>query len=61
MSSEITMSDVMCRIIQAQTVLKLWLLVLTTDDGRTPDMVDSILTLLDGLPDVIAEDMERKP
>ncbi|HEN3293438.1 TPA: hypothetical protein U5D59_002880 [Yersinia enterocolitica] len=55
---QITLDDVMCRIQQAQTVLSLWLRTLTTDDGDTPDMVDSVLTILDGLPDAIAIEMD---
>lgn len=59
MSHEITLDDVMCRIQQAQTVLNVWLKTLTTDDGVAPDMVDSVLTILDGLPDAVAIAMER--
>ncbi|WP_261246548.1 hypothetical protein [Serratia fonticola] len=60
MSHEITLDDVMCRIQQAQAVLTLWLGTLTTDDGNTPDIVDSVLTILDGLPDAIAHQVEGK-
>ncbi|HBZ16798.1 MAG: hypothetical protein E6Z83_05960 [Pantoea sp.] len=56
----IELSDVMCRIQQAQTVLTVWLKTMTTDDGLVPDMVDSVLTILDGLPDAIAQQMEEK-
>ncbi|EKN3339365.1 hypothetical protein OZ813_003793 [Yersinia enterocolitica] len=59
-SKKITLDDVMCRIQQAQTVLHLWLGTLTTDDGNTPDMVDSVLTILDSLPDAIANQTECK-
>lgn len=59
-SKKITLDDVMCRIQQAQTVLNLWLGTLTQDDGNTPDMVDSVLTILDSLPDAIANQTERK-
>ncbi|WP_048696565.1 prophage protein [Erwinia piriflorinigrans] len=58
MSHEITLSDVMCRIQQAQTVLSFWLQMLTTDDGKVPDMVEAVLTILDGLPDAVAVAME---
>ncbi|MBU9858473.1 hypothetical protein [Rahnella aceris] len=59
-SNQIELSDVMCRIQQAQVVLTVWLETLTTDDGRVPDMVDSVLTILNGLPDAIAQQMEGK-
>lgn len=59
-SNQIELSDVMCRIQQAQVVLTVWLETMTTDDGRVPDMVDSVLTILNGLPDVIAQQMEEK-
>ena len=54
---QITLGDAMSRVQQAQTILTLWLETLTTDDGNVPDMVDSILTILDGLPDAIAAEM----
>lgn len=60
MSHEIPLSDVMSRIQQAQTVLAVWLQTLTTDDGKAPDMVDSVLTILDGLPDAVAIAMEGR-
>lgn len=59
-SNQIELSDVMCRIQQAQVVLAVWLETMTTDDGRVPDMVDSVLTILNGLPDAIAQQMEEK-
>lgn len=60
MSREMTLTDVMCRIQQAQTVLSVWLMTLTAEDGKAPDMVDSVLTILDGLPDVVANEMEAQ-
>ncbi|OVZ85799.1 hypothetical protein CBW58_22840 [Yersinia frederiksenii] len=54
---QITLGDAMSRVQQAQTILTLWLETLTPDDGNVPDMVDSILTILDGLPDAIAAEM----
>lgn len=59
-SNQIELSDVMCRIQQAQVVLTVWLETMTTDDGRVPDTVDSVLTILNGLPDAIAQQMEEK-
>lgn len=58
-SNQIELSDVMCRIQQAQVVLTVWLETMTTDDARVPDMVDSVLTILNGLPDAIAQQMEE--
>ncbi|MGP2410178.1 hypothetical protein V2A84_11265 [Yersinia sp. 2553 StPb PI] len=54
---QITLDDVMCRIQQAETVLTLWLGTLTTDDG--PSMVDAVLTILDGLSDAVAIEMDK--
>lgn len=56
---QITLDDVMCRIQQAETVLTLWLGTLTTDDGNVPDMVDSVLTILNGLSDAVAIEMDK--
>lgn len=60
MSQKVTLEDVMCRIQQAESVLSLWLGTMTSDDGNAPDLIASVLTLLDGLPDVIAQNMEAK-
>lgn len=60
MRSSIPLSEVICRIQQAESVLSLWLGTMTTDDGDSPDLIASVLTLLDGLPDVIAHNMESK-
>ncbi|HDL7098244.1 TPA: hypothetical protein PXM79_000984 [Yersinia enterocolitica] len=56
---QITLDDVMCRIQQAETVLTLWLGTLTTDDGNVHDMVDSVLTILNGLSDAVAIEMDK--
>ncbi|CNL38787.1 Uncharacterised protein [Yersinia enterocolitica] len=56
---QITLDDVMCRIQQAETVLTLWLGTLTTDDGNVPSMVDSVLTILNGLSDAVAIEMDK--
>ncbi|EKN4075480.1 hypothetical protein ABHY64_003598 [Yersinia enterocolitica] len=50
---QITLDDVMCRIQQAQTVF------MTTDDGSYPDIVDAVLTILDGLSDAVAIEMDQ--
>lgn len=59
MSHEITLNGVMCRIQQAQAVLSVSLDTLTTDDGVVPDLIASVLTILDGLPDAVAIAMEK--
>lgn len=49
----------MCRIQQAQTILYFWRETMTTDDGSYPDIVDAVLTILDGLPDAVAIEMDK--
>lgn len=61
MHKEISLEEAMCRIQQSEAVLSLWLGAMTSDDGNAPDLVASVLTLLDGLPDVIASNMEGRP
>lgn len=56
---QITLDDVMCRIQQAQTILSFWRETMTTDDGNYPDMVDAVLTILDGLSDAVAIEMDK--
>ncbi|MCI1680468.1 MAG: hypothetical protein LKK36_09340 [Ewingella americana] len=60
MRKDIPLGEAMCRIQQAESVLSLWLGTMTTDDGDAPDLIASVLTLLDGLPDVISRSMEAK-
>lgn len=54
----VSLSDSICRVQQAQAVLSIWLERTTTDDGDTTDLIGAILSLLDGIPDVMdaAED-----
>ncbi|EKN6282918.1 hypothetical protein AB8964_04170 [Yersinia enterocolitica] len=56
---QITLDDVMCRIQQAQTILSFWRETMTTDDGSYPDIVGAALTILDGLPDAVAIEMDK--
>lgn len=56
---QITMDDVMCRIQQAQTILSFGCESMTTDDGNYPDMVGAVLTILDGLSDAVAIEMDK--
>lgn len=59
-SVEISLYKVISRIHQAQAVLSLWHETLSTDDGNIPDMIEAVLTLLDGLPDAIVNNAEDK-
>ncbi|EOT8810070.1 hypothetical protein ACKXK4_004731 [Escherichia coli] len=59
MKQGLSVSEVMCRIQQAQTVLTMWLHTMTTDDGEAPDMVDAVLTILDGLADALAVESDK--
>ncbi|KGD79694.1 prophage protein [Tatumella morbirosei] len=54
MIQQLSLQEVMCRIQQAETVLTVWLHSMTTDDGKAPDMVDAVLTILSGLADALA-------
>ncbi|CAM7786273.1 hypothetical protein WE689_002891 [Escherichia coli H10] len=59
MKQGLSVSEVMRRIQQAQTVLTMWLHTMTTDDGEAPDMVDAVLTILDGLADALAVESDK--
>lgn len=59
MKQGLSVSEVMCRIQQAQTVLTMWLHTMTTDDGEAPNMVDAVLTILDGLADALAVESDK--
>lgn len=49
---KVSLSDSICRVQQAQEVLSLWLEA-TTEDNSTSRLLGSLLTLLDGVPDVM--------
>lgn len=49
----VSLSDSICRVQQAQAVLSVWLERTTTDHGDTADLIGAILSLLDGIPDVM--------
>jgi len=59
MNQELSVSEVMCRIQQAQAVLSIWLNTMTTSDGKTPEMVDAVLTILNGLADALAVEDDK--
>ncbi|EQB4442709.1 hypothetical protein ACYKEA_000387 [Pluralibacter gergoviae] len=50
--SPVSLSDAKCRIQQAQEMLSLWLEA-TTNDDRTANLLGGVLTMLDGIPDVM--------
>lgn len=54
MRAEMTLSDAMCRVHQAQAILSMWLETMTTSDGGAPDMVGGLLTILDGVADAMS-------
>ena len=55
---KVSLSDSICRVQQAQAVLSVWLESTTTDHGNTSDLIGAIMSLLEGIPDVMtaAED-----
>lgn len=55
---KVSLSDSICRVQQAQAVLSVWLERTTTDHGNTSDLIGAIMSLLEGIPDVMtaAED-----
>ncbi|MCL6336217.1 hypothetical protein [Pectobacterium carotovorum] len=55
MRKEKGLEDAMNQVLQAQAVLSVWVKTMTTDDDNVPDMIDAVMTILDGVPDVIAE------
>ncbi|MNF89605.1 hypothetical protein D3C84_721360 [compost metagenome] len=54
MNAEMTLSDAMCRIHQAQAILSMWLETMTTSDDSAPDMVGGLLTILDGVANAMS-------
>ncbi|RUR91058.1 hypothetical protein [Pectobacterium polaris] len=55
MRKEKGLEDAMNQVLQAQAVLSVWVKTMTTDDDNVPDMIDAVMTILDGVADVIAE------
>lgn len=51
---DISLLDNYCRVRQAQAVLSLWLASMTKESAEV-DLVASVLTLLDGVPEAIDE------
>lgn len=48
----VSLCDAKCRVQQAQEMLSLWLEATTSDD-RTANLLGGLLTLLEGIPDVM--------
>ncbi|OHY62428.1 hypothetical protein BB778_24035 [Pluralibacter gergoviae] len=48
----VSLCDAKCRVQQAQEMLSLWLEA-TTNDDRTANLLGGVLTMLDGIPDVM--------
>ncbi|MEI7209948.1 hypothetical protein WCT90_15705 [Pectobacterium carotovorum] len=49
------LEDAMNQVIQARAVLSVWLSTTNADEDNVPDMIDAVMTILDGVADVIAE------
>lgn len=56
--SRISLVDSTCRIQQAQEVLSLWLEAANKNDNGTANLIGAIISLLDGIPELMysAED-----
>ena len=53
-SARFPLIDAFCRVKQTQAVLSIWLECASEySDNRTTDMIASIMTLLEGVPEVI--------
>lgn len=53
MSREISADDARCQIMQAQAILSMLLESLTANDGRLSDITGAVMTLLEGVPEVM--------
>lgn len=53
MSYKLDADGARCQIMQAQAVLSLWLNTMTSSDGNLPDMIGAVMTLLEGVPEVM--------
>ncbi|CNI72434.1 Uncharacterised protein [Yersinia pekkanenii] len=49
------LEDVTCQVKQAQAVLAMWLELATGGKNDTTDKIGAIITLLDGVPEVMVE------
>ncbi|HHQ2474927.1 TPA: hypothetical protein ACSPJ5_004432 [Klebsiella pneumoniae] len=51
--SKASLTDSTCRIQQAQEVLSLWLEATNKDDSSTAKLIGAIISLLDGIPELM--------
>ncbi|MCM7881916.1 hypothetical protein [Enterobacter asburiae] len=51
--SKVSLADSTCRIQQAQEVLSLWLEATNKNDSGTANLIGAIISLLDGIPELI--------
>lgn len=53
MANHLEHIDAFCRVKEAQAILNIWLESVTHEDGIVPDLVGSLLTLLNGIPEAM--------
>ncbi|HBX7649735.1 TPA: hypothetical protein MIG41_09165 [Klebsiella pneumoniae] len=51
--SKLSLADSACRIQQAQEVLSIWLEATNKNDSGTANLIGAIITLLDGIPELM--------
>lgn len=51
--SKLSLIDSACRIQQAQEVLSLWLEATNKNDSGTAKLIGAVITLLDGIPELM--------
>ena len=51
--SKVSLADSTCRIQQAQEVLSLWLEATNKNDSGTAKLIGAIISLLDGIPELM--------
>ena len=51
--SKVALADSTCRIQQAQEVLSLWLEATNKNDSGTAKLIGAIISLLDGIPELM--------
>ncbi|MDO4688813.1 MAG: hypothetical protein Q4A94_07760 [Plesiomonas sp.] len=53
MANHLDHTDAFCRVKEVQAILNIWLESVTNEDGIVPDLVCSLLTLLNGVPEAM--------
>ncbi|WP_260862766.1 hypothetical protein [Citrobacter sp. Marseille-Q6884] len=51
--SKVSLADSICRVRQAQVVLSLWLEAMNKNDNTTDNLIGAIMSLLDGIPELM--------